>query len=160
MNERFIKLMMMTTNPVDAEALTAFRKANAILAEANVNWEKFLTALDITRRDKKSSVKRQQRQRNDENAFSNAAGERFDDASEINPMFERAFANTSGGGFRDFLESVHQWWETKGFLTEKQYRSVKKCCVEIITSGSNDQFFEGPRTMPVPHKHTHSAGGR
>lgn len=126
MNELFIKLMMMTTSPIDAEALTALRKANAILAEANVNWEEFLTALDITRRNKEASVKRQQRQRNDENAFSNVAGERFDNADEINPMFERAFANTSGKGFRDFLESVHEWWTSKGFLTERQYQSVKK----------------------------------
>lgn len=130
MNPLLTKLMMLTTSDNDNEALSAMRKANAILAEDNVNWEEFLNALDITRRNKEASVRRQQRRANDDaNAFTDVTGrggQRFDDETIINSMFERAFANAGQGGFRDFLESVHQWWETKKFLTEKQYYAIKK----------------------------------
>ena len=40
----FVKLMMLTTSPHDAEALVALRKANRILSEAKVNWAELLGA--------------------------------------------------------------------------------------------------------------------
>lgn len=141
MNPLLIKLMMMTTSPNDGEALTAMRKANAMLAEANVNWAEFLSAVKTTneRVDQTFRTPPSQRQarrdagRNDDNAFSDvgkgAPAQKFDDAAVIDPMFEEAFKNASGG-FRDFVDSVHQWWEEKHFLTEKQYYAIKRAAGE------------------------------
>lgn len=135
MNPMLIKLMMMTTSPHDGEALTAIRKANAMLAEANVNWAEFLSAVSTTKKAtdnefrKPPSQRRRQHERSEEdNAFSDVgkgSSQKFDDASIIDPMFEKAFSNARGG-FADFLESVHEWWLDKGFLTEKQYYAIKR----------------------------------
>ncbi|KKL08781.1 hypothetical protein LCGC14_2572400, partial [marine sediment metagenome] len=37
--EKFIKLMKMTTSPVDGECLNAIRMANSFLMEANLDWD-------------------------------------------------------------------------------------------------------------------------
>jgi hypothetical protein len=114
---QFVKLMMMTTSSHDQEALTAIRKANAILASANVNWEEFLNATEAAKSgDGFSSYGSQ---------FSRQTS--FTDSSEIDPLFDAAFARVSkGASFRHFLDSVHDWWETKGYLTEKQLQALRK----------------------------------
>jgi hypothetical protein len=110
---KLIKLMMLTTSEHDNEALTALRMANAMLAAANVNWEEFLTAVETTKQQAASS-------------FSNVEPVRYDDPDDIDPMFDAALRNVKTGGYREFIESVHEWWETNGFLTEKQYRAIRK----------------------------------
>lgn len=54
-----------------------------------------------------------------------AADER--DYPEAETMFDEVF---SYGGlsdsFREFLESIHEWYEDKGFLTPKQLDALKK----------------------------------
>jgi hypothetical protein len=118
---QFIKLMMMTTSSHDQEALTAIRKANAILASANVNWEEFLNATEA------AAAKT-----NTNSGFTSYGSQfsrqtSFTDAAEIDPLFDRAFANvSSGASFRHFLESIHEWWENKGYLTEKQLQALRK----------------------------------
>lgn len=138
MNPIFVKLMMMTTSPNDAEALTALRKANAMLASANVNWAEYLSkGATAPKEDQTYRTPPSQRQRraNEGNPFTAAAGggtsssEKFDDEKEINKLFEQAFRNATGG-FAAFLESVHEWWEEKGFLTSKQYYAVKRAAGE------------------------------
>lgn len=131
MNPLFTKLMMMTTSDNDQEALTALRKANGILAEAGVNWEEFLNAVDIERRNKTGQSRKRERERNDRAAnFSDVqSGKRngrYDDADAINALFEMAYQNVTNSGFRGFLDSVHTWWEANGFLTEGQYNAVRK----------------------------------
>jgi hypothetical protein len=124
---QFVKLMMMTTSSHDQEALTAIRKANAILASANVNWEEFLGAVDEV---KASST----RHANSDSDFSDINGSSSyrgsgacSDASLIDPMFEQAFANVRpGSSFRDFIESIHEWWETRGYLTQRQFQALRK----------------------------------
>jgi hypothetical protein len=135
MNPMFVKLMMMTTSPHDGEVLTAIRKANAILAGANVNWAEFLTAVSAASKAADNEFRKPPSQRrktaaaaDEANPFTDVgkgSAEKFDDATIIDPMFEAAFTSASGG-FRDFLDSVHEWWEDKGFLTEKQYYAVKR----------------------------------
>lgn len=125
-----IKLLMMTTSPNDGEALTAIRKANAMLASANVNWEEFLKAVQTTNDQSFRTPPSQRRYKGDDdaNAFSDVGrgpSQKFTDANIIDPMFEKAFENASGG-FADFLDSVYEWWGQKGFLTEKQYYAVKR----------------------------------
>jgi hypothetical protein len=117
----FVKLMMMTTSPNDAEALIALRKANRILSEAKVNWAELLAA---TRQP--NEVPRQSERRRPEPEWKNVGDERHDDADEIDSLFERAFAQKMSEGFEEFLCSVRMWWERRGFLTERQYRAVKR----------------------------------
>jgi len=125
--ERFVKLMMMTASDNDGEALVALRKANAILAEANVNWEEFLQAVDT---NKTVTAKPKEKPPWDSDGFSdigrNAHGQ-YTDADEINMLFEKVYAKTRpGSSFMEFLDSVHTWWENNGFLTEKQYSAIRK----------------------------------
>ena len=42
---KFVKLMMLTTSANDHEALSALRKANAILADQSVSWEQLINGL-------------------------------------------------------------------------------------------------------------------
>lgn len=136
--QMLVKLLMMTTSSSDGEALTAIRKANAMLASANVNWEEFLEAVAINNVPQDQSFRTPPSQRRGRpyggddddvrNAFTDvgkAPSKKYDDASVINPMFDKAFA-ASSGGFSDFLNSVFEWWTEKGFLTEKQFMAVKR----------------------------------
>lgn len=42
---------------------------------------------------------------------------------EIDFIFDRVLSIYPG---HEFLESIHTWWEEKGFLTEKQYEALLK----------------------------------
>jgi hypothetical protein len=49
------------------------------------------------------------------------------DREEINAMFERLYARKElTPSSRQFIDSVHKWWEQKGFLTKKQYDAIKR----------------------------------
>jgi len=105
--EKLAKLLAYTTSSNDHECLVAIRKANAMLAGRNTTWEMFLKG------------------RYPKDAFSpqdNVENTHTDD--NINEMFEVVFSSVSGT-FREFLESIHKWWESKGFLTDKQYGALK-----------------------------------
>lgn len=121
---QFVKLMMMTSSSHDAEALTAIRKANAMLASANVNWEEFLGAVE--------TAKTAPPPRSD-SGFSDVHGPGYDgsgacrDAAIVEPMFEQAFVKVRpGSSFRDFLDSLREWWEEKGYLTQRQFQALRK----------------------------------
>ena len=43
-----IKMLGMTASSHDGEALVAIRKANALLAESNMNWHEFLMSFRIS----------------------------------------------------------------------------------------------------------------
>lgn len=42
---------------------------------------------------------------------------------EIDEMFDTALSRAPDS---EFLESIHTWWEEKGFLTSKQYEALCK----------------------------------
>jgi hypothetical protein len=125
---QFVKLMMMTTTSNDHEALVAIRKANAILASANVNWEEFLGAVDEAKASSSSTRSNSDSDFSDIDGSSSYRGSgACSDASLIDPMFEQAFANVRpGSSFRDFIESIHEWWETRGYLTQRQFQALRK----------------------------------
>lgn len=115
--ETFIKLMMLSTSSNDSEALTALRKANAKLDSMNRTWEELLrgkvTTLDfpdapVIGGDLKLS----------------SGGVKHTDP-HISIMLDDLMQSVRGS-FRDYIESVNEWWEAKGFLTEKQYAAIKK----------------------------------
>ena len=49
------------------------------------------------------------------------------DATDIEEMFDLAMQRHPS----DFLDSLYEWWEDKGFLTERQYEKL----IEVIESG-------------------------
>lgn len=114
--EIFIKLMMMAQSPNDGEALTALRKANAKLASINRNWEELL-------RGKVTTIEFPDVPMGGDLKTSGGGTKHTDPLIDV--MLEDLMREVKGG-FRDFISSINDWWEQKGFLTEKQYTSVKK----------------------------------
>jgi hypothetical protein len=124
----FVKLMMLTTSEHDHEALVAIRKANAMLAQANVNWEEFLTAVEATR-SQAAPPKPQTKSPSRSEDFSDVGmtGDRYTDADTINRLFEACFSNTPrSSSFREFLDSVHTFWEINGYLSKAQYEAIQR----------------------------------
>jgi hypothetical protein len=131
--DRLIKLMMMTTSSHDGECLNAIRMVNAKLAEANTNWEELLNGL---------APQPQARQRPEPPPYESQPFDEdeaqydwnrtpppgsYSDRQEIELLFSFAFGNTSQySSFYHFLTSVNQFWRRTGFLTKKQYESLKK----------------------------------
>jgi hypothetical protein len=116
--------MMMTTTSNDHEALVAIRKANAILASANVNWEEFLGAVEES---KTSTASRRTNSDSDFSDIDGTSSSACSDASLIDPLFERAFANVRpNSSFREFVDSIHEWWEARGYLTQRQFQALRK----------------------------------
>lgn len=112
--EKFIKLMMMTTSPNDGECLTAVRMANAALMEANLNWDEFLRGKAKITGDTASGQ-------------ASYGGKKYQNAVEIEAMLNSVLATIKRGtSFFTFIESLNDWWEANGFLTEKQYSALRK----------------------------------
>lgn len=113
----FVKLMTMTTSSNDGETLNAIRMANAQLAKTNQTWEDLLAG-------KVKMIS--------DSVFGDAPNPqkpkstvRHTDPDDINPMFETLLCEVKGS-FRGYVESVHEWWEAKGFLTDAQYTALKR----------------------------------
>lgn len=116
--DKFIKLMMMTTSSHDGEVLNAIRMANAMLGEMNNNWEELLRGK--VRMEAESTGRTESRDYQ-------PSGKIYNDEMEINKMFEEAYRRVSRhSSFMRYVDSVHEWWEERGFLTEKQYEAIKK----------------------------------
>ena len=123
--DRFIKLMNMTASQSDSEALTALRRANAMLDEQNMTWEEFLRA------KVKFKVEQIPVASTSDTDKGTQRPQRHTDADEINPMFELLLA-TVHDGFRNYIESVHEWWQSKGFLTQKQYDVIRQAYLSRV----------------------------
>jgi len=122
----FIKLMSMTTSSHDGEALVAIRKANAILAEANVNWEEFLAALDQSKSSYMTPPSKRPQAKRDPTEFHDVDAKHHD-STTIDIMFEKAFDRTpSGSSFYEFLQSVHDYYVQRGYHTDKQYQAIRR----------------------------------
>lgn len=129
-----IKLMMLTTSDNDGEALTALRKANKILAAAKVNWAELLGDRKVDnsfrvppskRADPPSSPR--PRPRPPEPKWESFGDDERFTGPEINEYFDKiARRKNLTEGFGAFIESVHTWWDVRGYLTKKQYDTIRK----------------------------------
>lgn len=108
---QFKKVMTLTTSPVDAEALAALRRANAILTARGYTWEQVLNRVI------KVEVPIE------------AADADGDDLAQL---FESAMKNARGS-FRDTVESIHEKWENTGFLTPRQREVIEAAAQKIET---------------------------
>lgn len=111
--QRLIKLMMMTTSTVDGEALTAIRKANALLKTNGSDWNKFIKAIPEPRPPPKPSGR----------GFEYMKPESKFTDPDI-PRIIDSLMRDAKGGFRNVLESWKQYWEGHGYLTERQYEAL------------------------------------
>jgi hypothetical protein len=111
--ERFVKLMQMTTSDNDGEALSALRRANAMLKAERKNWEDLVAGLVRMESEEKKDYT---------NDFGNTVYE-----EDVNSMFEKAFANVRpNSSFRETVEGIHKWWLSKHFLSERQFQTIRK----------------------------------
>jgi hypothetical protein len=133
--ETFVKLMMMTTSSHDAEALTAMRKANALLSAEGKNWEELITGLVPMEQERREEPK--SRPRTETPPWADVNEDDWMDSVPPNGSptyqtfvfgaFEEALGKVKKGtSFRNTLEGIHQWWLDKGFLTKAQLRVVLK----------------------------------
>src|SRR6266702_3692512 len=99
-----IKMLGMTGSKHDGEALVAIRKANAILIENNLSWEDLLTSSSQSSRSsyatppskrKSGSMAKEPPPWEDINA--RARDDQYNDADEIDKLFETVYDNTSPG---------------------------------------------------------------
>lgn len=117
---RFAKLMMLTTSDKDGEALVAMRKANAMLARDNLNWEEFLQS--------KAPLPswRVTRPRDDLHPH-----------ADVGKLFDILFANVSPhDGFRSFVEDVYRSYRRKGYVTDKQYAALHRAAARFDTGAT------------------------
>jgi hypothetical protein len=125
MNEKFVKLMMLTTSSNDHEALSALRKANQILACKAVSWEQLIKGLkNVTFQVEAPPREEPRQQPRYEQPKREAVGKHFK-SDDIDQMFEAVLGRVSGGP-REFIESIFGFYRETGFLTDKQFSSLEK----------------------------------
>ena len=137
--EQFVKLMMMTTSDRDPEALTAIRKANALLKAEGKNWEELITGLVPMENDRPRQEEPSPRRRpREETPPWEEAGVEVPSRGSpnyrafIDEAFEEALAKVrKGSSFRNTVENIHQWWQDKNFLTDPQLRVILKAAGRI-----------------------------
>lgn len=125
---RLIQLMMMTTSDMDGEALVALRKANAMLAEQNMNWEELLRAkVKFARQEQTEAHHQRERGARDRtDRTTNQTHERAS-AEQIDAWFEILLDSVPpASSFREFVEDVYEFWERQGYLTEKQEDAIRR----------------------------------
>jgi hypothetical protein len=112
----FLKLLNLTTSQYDGEALNAIRMANAVLARTNQTWEDLLKGKVVMIQGAQEGT-----------LSKSPTNIRHSDPNEINGYFETLYDRGSRlGTFKTWVDSVHEWWEEKGFLTDNQYNTLKK----------------------------------
>ena len=134
MNERFIKLMLMTTSVHDGEALNAIRMANRELAAMKLSWRDYLEKSQVRQAPPPPPPppRPQPRPQPSRTGFFHdqppSDDDIFDNQDEINQLFERAFARCRPGtSFHDgFLVGINKWWKDKHYLKRKQYEGLVK----------------------------------
>lgn len=115
--EKLIKLMQMTqASASDNERLNAVKMANMLLKAADYNWEDLLRGRVLTFPTDTPDLSKAK------------STKRYDNQDEINGYFDKVLhgARPPQGGFREFVDSLHDFWQQKGFLTEAQYNAIKK----------------------------------
>lgn len=149
------KLMMLgANNPFDIEAVRAFRKATEVLAAAGYDWNKALDRVikvvdlsaleDTTVRVEEGVVKKTINPPptgpRPPPPRAQAAPPRRDDRYEgIDGDFELAIG-TADGSFLDTLESIHEQYERKGYLSDNQLQVVRDAAERAADRRSAERF--------------------
>lgn len=118
--QRLIKLMNMTTSSNDGEALAAIRKANALLKVNGMNWSEFISG--IKQQPLRPAPRPMGRGTMDTAPEYPRPQSRFTD-KDIPRMLQSLMRDTKGS-FHDVVASWNEYWQERGYLTERQYESL------------------------------------
>jgi len=113
--EKFFKVVNLSTSPVDGEALSAIRKAHAMLKAQDTTWE--MVILGHPRKaefTEEPSPKKEKKK----------SGGNDDDL--IKHMFSVVRVSVKGRSSEDFIDSIHIFYNTAGFLTAKQRSALER----------------------------------
>lgn len=113
---KLIKLMGMTTSASDAEALVAIRKANAMLKVEGTSWSEFI-----------SGIKQQAAPRPPPRPQGRGFSTQPTFSTVTDPDIPNILASLhrdAKRGFRDFVESLQDYWDEHGHLTRAQYEAI------------------------------------
>lgn len=102
------KLMMLTFSDSDAEALSALRKANAVLKAHGYDWD---SAFNRLVKVEEPVV---------------AAAPEQSEAERIREAFDDVEASDPRGSFADFIASLKEQWEANGRLSQNQKDALFK----------------------------------
>ena len=118
---KLIKLLGMTTSQNDGEALNAIRMVNAMLKVNKLDWDSAIAG-SKPQPIHKPPPRPQGRGTTDTAPKYKPPSSRYTDP-EI-PRMLQSLMRDSQGDFRDFVQSLNEFWENKGFLTEGQYEEI------------------------------------
>lgn len=105
---RLKKFMALTASDNDAEALASMQQANRVLAQNGYTWDMvFGRTVKVLHPIEADPVD--------------------EEADEKEALFDRALRGASGE-FRTMLLSIQSQYQTKGWLSEKQWAVVKNAC--------------------------------
>ncbi len=107
--EKLVKVMGYTTSPNDGEVLNAIRIANGILNSANMTWEQFISQKTIVIQE----IATQTIQVKEKNP-------------EIEKMLATCLQSIQSRSGLKFIQSLADWYKSKGFLTQKQKDSLER----------------------------------
>ncbi len=115
--QRLLKFMEMTTSESDGECLNAIRMANKLLAAEGVDWKRVFNRLvTIDVEDGGAEVE----------ATPTGAPSKEQINAAMAAKLERALDGVAPGGYRDFLLSLEQQWQAKGFLSPNQREALDR----------------------------------
>lgn len=122
--DRLVKLLAMTTSDNDGEALNALRMANKMLAAEKMTWEQVLAV-----QGSNISITLQRRPMTESYDTREVwVPPHLKDKPVIEQMFRTIYAKTGAAdtGFKEWLDSVHGWWEKNGSITQGQYQALRR----------------------------------
>lgn len=139
-HEQIVKRLMMTTSSNDNEALTALRKAQAVLDQYRLNWQEYLamakqpSQADIDAAAEYYGAPKSKRSTHDPDGTRSDGAERsqskptFDQEDDFDwgAYLKRLIAKVKVESGRNFLTSLLEAWETYGRLSDKQKAAAKK----------------------------------
>lgn len=109
--KKLVKVMGYTASPNDGEVLNAIRIANGILNSANITWEQFIAQKTIVVQE--ISPGNMQIKTEEKN-------------SEIEKMFTICLQKIRSESGLKFMQSLADWYKTKGYLTSKQKDALER----------------------------------
>ena len=121
MKDKLVKLLNLTRSSNDAEALSAIRKANDLISTYDTGWDELLNVKPamILRKDSHTRPKPPPPTQTVQGKFS---GERVE--FMLDEYSKEAERNSKKEN--SFMQSLCDWYDDKGFLTEKQYNALEK----------------------------------
>lgn len=114
--EKVVKLLNLTQSDSDGEALSAMRKANALLRQDNKTWDEVILGQSHRRGEK---VTRPSRPRAEKSSTSSAS------EMALNIMFTDLAKSRMPDYERTIVDGFYKYFKKNGSLTEKQFKWFK-----------------------------------